>query len=119
MDERYSELVARISRTYGLQARDVERRVEARHALFSGLLSKRAAARIVSAQTRIEHLLGARHVTGLAVTDAVAAARAEANRGHASTLGYWCHPDEAAPLIASHYLRAIDDSGFIDRLYAS
>lgn len=108
MQDRYRELVERISRDYGLSVEDVERRVEARRAPFPGLLSRNMAARMVAAQAGIEHALGARHVTGLQIRDAVAAATAEANRGRLSTLGYWSHPHETPSIIASRYAQAID-----------
>lgn len=108
MNAHYRELVERISKSYGLSVEEIERQVGVRRALLPSLLSKSAAARIVAAQMRIEYVLGASHVSGPKIADAVAAAIAEANRGHLSTLGYWSHPHETPPVIASHYIRAID-----------
>lgn len=50
MAENYENLVARISRVSGVEASEVERRVEAKKAKLSGLISKEGAAQIVAAE---------------------------------------------------------------------
>lgn len=108
MSDQYTTLVLDISRRYGLTVEDIEQRVESRRKRFPGWLSKRGAARLLAAQSQLEYVLGLRHVAGLELADAMAAAIAESQRGHAATLGYWPHPHERAARIASQYVQAID-----------
>jgi len=68
--------------------------------------------------TAVTTFLGAsaRHISGVRVADAVAAATLEAAAGHLATLGYWPHPDESPESIAGNYRRAIDaiaDAGLV------
>ena len=108
MNDGYAELVHGISRRYGLSVDDVEQRVANRCARCSGWLTRSGAARMVAAQSRLEYVLGVRHVAGLELSDAVAAAVAESQRGNLTTLGYWPQPHESASSIGSRYVRAID-----------
>lgn len=108
MDDQYTELMLGISRRYGLSLEEIEQRVQSRCARFPGWLTKGGAARMLAAQSKLEYLLGVRHVAGLELADAIDAAIAEAGRGHLATLGYWPHPHEGASSIASGYARAID-----------
>ena len=52
-DENYIKLVSRISQSAGLSVEDIERRVEAKRAKLSGLVSKEGAAQIVAAELGI------------------------------------------------------------------
>jgi proline dehydrogenase len=108
MPDQYAELVHDISQRYGLSLGEIEKRVESRRARFAGCLTRRGAARMLAAQSQLEYILGIRHVAGLELTDAVAAAIAEASDGHLATLGYWPHPHEDCVSIASRYVQAID-----------
>jgi proline dehydrogenase len=108
MTDPYGQLVERLSDRCGLGVHQIERMVEARRAQSWRLLGKATAVWLVAAHTRLTQYLGARHVTGLDIAHAVAAATVEAHRGHLSTLGYWPHPRETPALLAEEHLRAID-----------
>lgn len=56
----------------------------------------------------IRQFLGARHVVGLRIDEAVNSASSEARRGNMATLGYLAHRDETAATIGSHHLSAIE-----------
>ena len=51
--DNYIQLVERISRSSGLQKEEIDRRVEAKRAKLSGLVSKEGAAQIVAAELGI------------------------------------------------------------------
>jgi proline dehydrogenase len=113
----YSELVANISKRYGVSIEHIDRRVQSRRAKLRGLLGARMAARTVSLSLALGALearfgsyiaAGGNHVTGLKETDVIAAAAAEHRAGRLATLGYWANPGEAPASIAAHYVRAIE-----------
>lgn len=117
MNAAYTQLVADISRRYGVSIEQIDRRVQSRRAKSRGLLGPRMAARTVSASLALgvleerfgRHLAaGASHVTGLREADVIAAAAAEQRAGCLSTLGYWASPGEAPSSIGAHYVRAIE-----------
>jgi len=53
MLQNYSQLVERIARSSGLSAEDIERRIEAKRAKLSGLISKEGAAQVIAAELGI------------------------------------------------------------------
>jgi len=53
MMQNYSQLVERISRSSGLPVEDIERRIEAKRAKLSGLISKEGAAQVVASELGI------------------------------------------------------------------
>ncbi|MDP3027270.1 MAG: OB-fold nucleic acid binding domain-containing protein [Nanoarchaeota archaeon] len=53
MLQNYSQLVERISRSSGLAVEDIERRIEAKRAKLSGLISKEGAAQVVASELGI------------------------------------------------------------------
>jgi len=53
MLQNYSQLVERISRSSGLSIEDIERRIEAKRAKLSGLISKEGAAQVVASELGI------------------------------------------------------------------
>ena len=53
MLQNYSQLVERISRSSGLSVADIERRIEAKRAKLSGLISKEGAAQVVASELGI------------------------------------------------------------------
>lgn len=53
MIQNYSQLIGRISKSSGLSIEDIERKVEAKRAKLSGLISKEGAAQIVAAELGI------------------------------------------------------------------
>ncbi len=53
MDENYNRLVSRISESGGLSIEEIERKIEAKRAKLSGLVSKEGAAQIVAAELGI------------------------------------------------------------------
>jgi len=53
MIQNYSQLVDRISRSSGLAVEDIERRIEAKRAKLSGLISKEGAAQVVASELGI------------------------------------------------------------------
>ena len=53
MMQDYSQLVERISRSSGLLVEDIERRIEAKRAKLSGLISKEGAAQVVASELGI------------------------------------------------------------------
>ena len=53
MMQNYPQLIERICKTSGLSREDVERRIEAKRAKLSGLISKEGAAQIVAADLGI------------------------------------------------------------------
>lgn len=108
MPDHYAELIQDISQRYGLSVGDIEKRVESRRARFAGCLTRSGAARMLAAQSKLEYVLGMRHVAGLELSDAVAAAIREARDGRLATLGYWPHPHEDSVSVASRYVQAID-----------
>jgi hypothetical protein len=117
MSDSYSQLLTRLSTKYEVSIEQIESRVANRQSKVFGLISKSAAARTVGASMAIGAAeqkfsafvaAGAHHVSGLKVTDAIAAATEEAKAGHWATLGYWPPANEAPAVIASHYMRALD-----------
>ncbi|MCP3974531.1 MAG: proline dehydrogenase [bacterium] len=55
----------------------------------------------------LRRFLGARHVVGLRIDEAVTAAAAEAQRGNRATLGYLAARNESPDAIGAHHLSAI------------
>jgi len=117
MSPDYQQLVARISLRHHVSPEQIERRVRSRRAKLLGLISPRIAARSVAATlvlTEAEQRLGeylaagARHVTGMKLDDAMAAARSEAAARRLVSVGYWPQPQEAPAAIATHYRAAIE-----------
>jgi proline dehydrogenase len=110
VEDRYRKLLETISTKHGIDIDTLERRVSSRRAKVFGLISRRMAARSIAFSLGIEPFLarGARHVCGLRVSDALAAAQAEAKAGNLSTFGYWPQPSDTPGDIAAHYLEAID-----------
>jgi replication factor A1 len=53
MLQNYSQLVDRIAKSSGLSVEDIERRIEAKRAKLSGLISKEGAAQVVAAELGI------------------------------------------------------------------
>lgn len=53
MLQNYSQLVERIARSSGLSVEDIERRIEAKRAKLSGLISKEGAAQVVASELGI------------------------------------------------------------------
>ncbi|MEY8690198.1 MAG: hypothetical protein AB9M53_10040 [Leptothrix sp. (in: b-proteobacteria)] len=120
MSTGYQQLVAQMAKRYDVSEEQIGKRVESRRNKLHGLISAHTAARTVAttlaltaAEQRLGEFLaaGARHVSGVQVTDALAAARIEAQRGHLSSLGYWPQPGESPASIAAHYLRGIEGIG--------
>ena len=116
MDKTFEHLVERLAVRHGVTAQHIRQRAERRQARLHGLLSRDAAARSVglslalaSAEQRLSGFLaaGSRHVNGLSVADAIAAAQAEGGQQHLSTIGYWPQPREAAASVAARYREAI------------
>jgi len=110
MRDDYNRLLEIISSTHNVSLEELERRVAARRARLYGLIGKRTAARTIAATMGFESFLaaGAHHVSGLQVSDALAAARHEARSGHLSSFAYWPNPNEPPAVIGSHYVQAID-----------
>ncbi len=52
--------------------------------------------------------LGARHIVGRSIDDAVVAAQTERNRGNSSSLGYWPKGDDDPETIGVHLIDAIE-----------
>jgi proline dehydrogenase len=113
----YGELLNVIALRYAVTPEQVDERVSSRRKKVFGLVGRRLAARSVqaslamtAAEQRLSNFLAssARHVSGLNIEDAIAAARHERERGRQSTLGYWPQPNEAPVSIANHYLRAVE-----------
>lgn len=107
-DDHYTHLVRDISSRYHLSVDEVEQRIASRCARFGGRLSRRGAARLLAAQSRLEEVLGLRHVAGLELADAVDAAMAEAAAGRLATIGYWPQPREATFRVTDQYIAGID-----------
>ena len=53
MFQNYHQIVARIARSSNLSVEDIERRIEAKRAKLSGLISKEGAAQIIAAELGI------------------------------------------------------------------
>lgn len=117
MNARYEALVQHIANQYGVSTDHVHTRVESRRRRLHGFLSRSLAARTVAAslslsafEQKVSGFLasGAHHISGLQVSDAIAAASNEARAGKLSTLGYWPKAGEAPDAIAAHYCEGID-----------
>jgi len=110
MEQTYRKLLESISIKYGVGVEQLEQRVASRRRKVFGLIGRRAAARSIALSMGIEPFLaaGSRHVCGLKVSDALAAACKEAKAGNLSTFGYWPQPDEDPNSIGAHYTDAID-----------
>ena len=114
MDNEYRQLLERISAEHGLSVEQIERSVSSKRGTLFGLLSKGMVARLIQVSWGLHSSLasflaaGARHVSGSKLSDALAAASNEAERGNLSTFGYWAHKGDTPGVIASRYLQAID-----------
>ena len=106
----YNRLLDQLSNRYEMTVEQLDQSVVARRAKFFGLISKAMTARSITAPLALSAFLaaGVRHVSGLHLSDALAAVSKEAKVGHIATLGYWPLPKEASTIIASHYRQAID-----------
>jgi proline dehydrogenase len=120
MSSSQERLVARIAERQGLSVEQVAARVASRQARCRGLLGPRAAAHtlqwshaLAAAEQRLTGFLaaGSRHVSGLRLDDALAAARFEAGRGHRATLGYWPPPVQAPGEVSRQVIEAIEALG--------
>lgn len=120
MSGSYHQLVVRIADRYGVSPEAVDRRTGSRSGrLFGlvGLFGKSAVARTVAAslaigvaERRLADFLaaGARHVSGLEIADAMAAARLEAAQQRLCSLGYWPQPQDTPQTITSQCMVAIE-----------
>lgn len=112
-------LVRRIAQRHEVSPEEIGRSVARRAARLRGMagwLGPHNLARTVgwslalgAAERRFADFLaaGARHVSGLTIEDAVAAARREVRALHTVTLGYWPQPDEAPESVARAYEEAV------------
>jgi proline dehydrogenase len=113
-------LLQAIARRRGLDIEMLRARALNRQARSRGWLGPAAAARSLALSYALEHAgqqltallaAGSRHVSGLALDDALRAVHAEAARGHGATLGYWPPPGQAPAELAQHYLAAVEVVG--------
>jgi proline dehydrogenase len=114
----YNRLLEDLAGKYGMTAEQLDKKVIRRRAQVFGLLSKGMTARVITGPAALTSFLGsgARHISGLHVSDALAAARKEALAGNISTFGYWPKPGELPESIAKNYVAAVDaiaDAGIV------
>jgi proline dehydrogenase len=110
MEDSYKKALEAISAKHDISIEHLERRVASRREKTFGLVSHRMAVRSLAFSMGIEPFLagGARHVSGLKLTDALAKAQKETEAGNMMTLAFWPHPHDMPEGIAAQYLEAVE-----------
>jgi len=106
MMQNYPQLVERIARSSGLSKEDIERRIEAKRAKLSGLISKEGAAQVVASELGInfekekikvsEMLSGMKRVNVLGKIIEMAPVRSYSKEGREGKIGVFVLADETA-----------------------
>lgn len=106
MLQNYSQLVERIARSSGLSVEDIERRIEAKRAKLSGLISKEGAAQVVASELGIsfdkekmkiaELLIGMKRVNVVGKIIELASVRGYNKDGRQGKIGSFVLADDTA-----------------------